>query len=78
MLKLLIRAGAAMIFNAVSRETYREAAFALFENVKAAGGWDDFVLKHRAVLKSIVSKCAPVPDDCLLAIAAFAAPAGGW
>ena len=53
-------------------------ALAFVESIKAAGGWDEFVLKHRAVLKSIVSKCAPVPDDCLLAIAAFAAPAGGW
>ena len=78
MLKLLLRAGAATIFNAVSRETYREAAFALFDSVNAAGGWDEFVLRHRAIIKSIISKCAPLPDDCLLTIAAFVCPPGGW
>jgi ankyrin repeat protein len=78
MLKLLLRAGAAMIFNAVSRHPYREAAYALFESVNAAGGWDEFVVKHRAIIKSIISKCAPLPDDCLLTIAAFVCPPGGW
>ena len=78
MLKLFLRAGAAMIFNAVSREDFREAVFALFDSVKAAGGWDDFVVKHRAIIKSIISKCAPLPDDCLHTIAAFICPPGGW
>ena len=78
MLKLLLRAGAATIFNAVSRETYREAAFSLLDSVNAAGGWDEFVLRHRAIIKSIISKCAPLPDDCLHTIAAFICPPGGW
>ena len=78
MLKLLLRAGAATIFNAVPRFDYREAAFALLDSVNAAGGWDEFVLRHRAIIKSIISKCAPLPDDCLLTIAAFVCPPGGW
>jgi len=78
MLKLLLRAGAATTFEAVSRAPHCEAAFVLLDSVNAAGGWDEFALRHRAILKSIVSKCAPLPDDCLLTIAAFLAPPGGW
>ena len=76
-LKLLLRAGASFD-DSYSNLLSGTTAGAIVESVKAAGGWDEFVLKHRAVLKSIVSKCAPVPDDCLLAIAAFVAPPGGW
>ena len=75
-LKILLRAGAS--FDDSHKYLLRGPALAFVESVKAAGGWDEFALKHRAVLKSIVSKCAPVPDDCLLAIAAFVAPPGGW
>ena len=75
-LKLLLRARAS--FDDFYSNLLSGTARAFVKSVKAAGGWDEFVLKHRAVLKSIVSKCAPVPDDCLLAIAAFVAPAGGW
>ena len=75
-LKILLRAGAS--FDDSHKYLLRGPALAFVESVKAAGGWDEFVLKHRAVLKSIVSKCAPIPDDCLLAIAAFVAPTGGW
>ena len=64
--------------NHVPRIPSREAAFLMLDSVKAAGGWDEYVLRHRAILKSIVSKCAPLPDDCLLAIAAFICPPGGW
>ncbi|KAH8096260.1 hypothetical protein JL720_3621 [Aureococcus anophagefferens] len=79
MLKLLLRAGAVPPnADGIPREPYRGAAFALFDAVVAAGGWDGFVLRHRAIIKSIVSKCAPLPDDCLLAIAAFVCPPGGW
>ena len=53
-------------------------ARAFLKSVKAAGGWENYIVEHRNITKSIVSKCAPVPDDCLLAIAAFVAPAGGW
>jgi hypothetical protein len=77
-LKLLLRAGAAPPNVAGIPLGHRKAAFALLGSVKAAGGWDDFVLRHRAIIKSIVSKCAPLPDDCLLAIAAFVCPPGGW
>ena len=75
-LKILLRAGAS--FEDSHKYLLSGPALAFVESVKAAGGWDEFVLKHRAVLKSIVSKCAPVPDDCLLAIAAFVATPGGW
>ena len=78
MLKLLLRASAATTFEAVSRAPQCEAAFVLLDSVNAAGGWDEFVLRHRAIIKSIVSKCAPLPDDCLLTIAAFICPPGGW
>ena len=78
-LKLLLRAGAAPPSAAgIARVPRHEAAFALFDSVVAAGGWDEFVLRHRAIIKSIVSKCAPLPDDCLLVIAAFVCPPGGW
>ena len=79
MLKLLLRAGASPDFdtNDIPRAD-REAAFALLDSVVAAGGWDEFARRHRAIIKSIVSKCAPLPDDCLLAIAAFITPPGGW
>mmetsp|Transcript_8443 Transcript_8443/g.26736 ORF Transcript_8443/g.26736 Transcript_8443/m.26736 type:complete len:204 (+) Transcript_8443:28-639(+) len=78
-IKLLLRAGATMTsLNHVPRISRREAAFAMLDSVKAAGGWDEYVLRHRAILKSIVSKCAPLPDDCLFAIAAFICPPGGW
>ena len=75
-LRALLRAG--VPFDDSDSNRLSGPALAFVESIKAAGGWDDFVLKHRAVLKSIVSKCAPVPDDCLLAIAAFVAPPGGW
>jgi len=78
-LKLLLRAGAVPPSKKyLDREPHREAAFALFDSVKAAGGWDEFVLRHRAIIKSITSKCGPLPEDCLLAIAAFVCPPGGW
>ena len=78
-LKLLLRAGAVPPnADGIAREPYREAAFALFDAVVAAGGWDEFARRHRAIIKSIVSKCAPLPDDCLLVIAAFVCPPGGW
>ena len=79
MLKLLFRAGA-VPRNAhhIVRKAGNEAAFALFDAVVAAGGWDEFARRHRAIIKSIVSKCAPLPDDCLLAIVAFITPPGGW
>jgi len=75
-LKILLRAGAS--FEDSHKYLLSGPALAFVESVKAAGGWDEFVLKHRAVLKSIIFKCAPIPDDCLLAIAAFVAPRGGW
>ena len=75
-LRALLRFG--VPFDDSLKHRLRGPALAFVKSIKAAGGWDDFVLKHRAVLKSIVSKCAPVPDDCLLAIAAFVAPPGGW
>jgi len=80
MLKLLLRAGAATTFEPRRVFPYAsgEAAFALLDSVVDAGGWDEFVLRHRAIIKAIVSKCAPLPDDCLLTIAAFICPPGGW
>ena len=54
-------------------------AHSFLKSVKAAGGWENYIVEHRNIIKSIVSKCAPpVPDDCLLAITAFVAPPGGW
>ena len=76
-LNLLLRAGVPFDDSELDRFGGGPAR-AFLESIKAAGGWDNYIVKHRAVLKSIVSKCAPVPDDCLLAIAAFVAPAGGW
>ena len=79
MLKLLFRSGATLDFTeGIVRLPRNKAAFALLDAVVAAGGWDEFARRHRAIIKSIVSKCAPLPDDCLLAIAAFVCPPGGW
>jgi hypothetical protein len=79
MLKLLLRAGAATTSILPSSFNPRtEAACAMLDSVKAAGGWDEYVLRHRAILKSVVSKCASLPDDCLFVIAAFICPPGGW
>ena len=75
-LRALLRAG--VPFDDSDSNRLSGPARAFLESIKAAGGWDNYIVKHRAVLKSIISKCAPVPDDCLLAIAAFVAPAGGW
>ena len=79
MLKLLLRSGAVPPnADGIPRDPHREPAFALLDAVVAAGGWDEFARRHRAIIKSIVSKCAPLPDDCVLAIAAFVCPPGGW
>ena len=80
-LKNLLRAGAVPPTQSMPRvqgQCNREDALALLDSVNAAGGWDEFALRHRVILKSIVSKCRPLPDDCLLAIAAFVAPPGGF
>ncbi|KAH8086197.1 hypothetical protein SO694_00037272 [Aureococcus anophagefferens] len=58
LVKVFLRAGAQDIAVADfgEREPGNEAAFELRDAIRAAGGWAEFVAKHRRVLSGLVSK----------------------
>ena len=59
--KMLLRAGAKEIATAdlPVREPLNEAAFETVDAIRAAGGWAEYVVRHRRVLSSLVSKLKP-------------------
>ena len=58
---MLLRAGARQIATAdlPVREPHNEAAFETVDAIRAAGGWAEYVVRHRRVLSSFVSKLKP-------------------
>ena len=77
LLKILLRAGAEFSTGTAPRKEDSEA-WALVDEISAAGGWDEFARRHDALLLGIVAKVAPVPDVLQAEIAAFISPPGGY
>ena len=87
LVKIFLRAGAREIATAdlPDREPGNEAAFELRDAIRAAGGWAEYVAKHRRVLSGLVSKLSPkkseyprpIPLDAASHVVAFWCPPGG-
>ena len=77
--KILLRAGAKTAAEVLPRRNPRnEAAFAVYDRVKAAGDWKAYARKHQRVLAGLVRKCAPrLPDDAARHVVGFWTPPGG-
>ena len=81
LIKILLRAGATLtnprdIF--IAAPNHKITANAILEPIEKAGGWTPWVSKHRRILSSFVSKCAPLPVDVAGHVVDFVWPAGGW
>jgi len=87
LVKFFLRAGAREIATAdlPDREPGDEAAFELWDAIRAAGGWAEYVVEHRRVLSGLVSKLSPkkseyprpIPLDAASHVVAFWCPPGG-
>lgn len=80
LIKVLLSFGAELPRSVLFFRDGEDVAFfhALFQPIKKAGGWKPWVSKHRRVLSSFVSKCAPLPVDVAGHVVDFAWPAGGF
>ena len=86
LIKSLLRAGAKTSPEknpwkvGIHRLQYEHAQLvkSILQPIKKAGGWKPWVSKHRRILSSFVSKCAPLPVDVAGHVVDFAWPAGGW
>ena len=78
--KILLRAGAKTAAEMLPvRRPVNEAAFAVYDRVKAAGDWKAYARKHQRVLAGLVRKCAPrLPDDAARHVVGFWTPPGGY
>ena len=78
-LKILLRAGAALDTGMVSRRASNEAAWALVDTIRKAGNWEEYVGRHRAILVNVITKMAgdaPIPEALKGEIADFFPPGG--
>ena len=83
LIKIFLRASAPMIATAdLPRRSERSAlTHDLIATIRAAGGWPEYVAKHRRVLASFVSKLSAksaVPLDAASHLVAFWCPPGGY
>ena len=81
--KLFLRAGAREIAAAdlPDRNVVNPTTLDLVATIRAAGGWVDYVAKHRRVLAGLVTKLSAksvVPVDAASRIVAFWCPPGGY
>ena len=77
--KILLCAGAKTAMELhPERKPWNEAAFAVYDRVKAAGDWKAYARKHQRVLAGLVSKCAPLPEDAARHVVGFWTPPGGF
>ena len=78
--KILLRAGAKVPTEILPvRTPVNEAAFAVYDRVKAAGDWKTYARQHQRVLAGLVRKCAPrLPDDAARHVVGFWTPPGGF
>jgi ankyrin repeat protein len=84
-LRLLVEHGAPISTNAtdIERCERNESAFLYHDKVKAAGGYDALVKKHRTILASVVDKVVEAkfgrraPREVCEHVGAFVAPPGG-
>jgi hypothetical protein len=80
LIKVLLSFGAKLPRSMVCIREGKDVAFldALFQPIVKAGSWKEWVSKHRRILSSFVSKCAPLPVDVAGHVVDFAWPAGGF
>ena len=79
-LKILLRAGAALDTRLARRRSSNKAAWTFVDLIRKLGSWDEYVRRHRVALLSLIEKMvggALIPDDLQRAIADFVSPPGG-
>jgi len=87
--KLFLRAGAREIATAdlpARNPVDGTSTFKMLDAIQAAGGWAEYVAKHRRILAGLVSKLSPtksesprpIPLDAASHVVAFMCPPGGY
>ena len=83
-LKILLRAGATMRLTTglsrVERTDRNTSAWAIFDAIRAAGGWGNYVTRRRTILVRAISDATGrrFPDVINMEIISFAEPPGGY
>ena len=80
-LKILLRAGADVRTQGISRDERNTSTWALVDAIRAAGGWPQYVtLNPPTTFASVVDKAThgALPDPIPLIVATFLVPAGGF
>ena len=76
--KVLFRGRVAVEVRIERREGWNEAACAMMDQIRRAGGWKEYARQHKRVLAGLVAKCAPLPDEAARIIVEFWCPEGGY
>ena len=79
-LKILLRAGAALTTETAQRRPSNEAAWTLVDRIRRLGNWEAYVRRHRANFVGLITKMtagAPFPEELKGVIADYVAPPGG-
>ena len=79
-LKILLRAGAALDTAAASRLASNEASWALVDAIRTLGNWEEYARHHRTVIVGLVAKMAGsarVPYALASLVASFVSLDGG-
>ena len=79
-LKILLRAGAALATETARRHRANEAAWTLVDRIRELGSWDEYVHHHRANFVSLITKMAGGAPICVVlkgTIADYVSPPGG-
>ena len=79
-LKILLRAGADVHTGGVTRREKNADAWAVVDEIRAAGGWQNYVTLRRAALVRAISDAVrgKFPDVINLEIATYVEPPGGY
>ena len=80
-LKILLRAGADVHTEGVSRDDDKEESWKIVDAIRKVGDWPEYVRRRRATVASVIKKTITrkaLPDAINLEIAAFIEPPGGY
>ena len=75
--KVLFR-GRVAPYVSIERRQGNEAARALMDQIRRAGGWEEYARQHKRVLAGLVAKCTPLPDEAARVVVAYWCPEGGY
>ena len=76
--KVLLRGGIVLGNMSIKSRRGNEAACALVDQIRRAGGWEEYARQHKCMLAAFVVKLAPLPDDAAGLVVDFYCPKGGY